>query len=182
VNSQPLALRFYGDPILRRKGVPVVAFDAGLRERVEAMFECMYREAGIGLAAPQVGLEQRLFVVDVEGDDGARVKRAFVNPVIRERKGAFVAEEGCLSIPGIRADVKRADFVVVDAIDEWGQPFRLETHGLLSRAIQHEMDHLDGILFIDRLSAIHRKLIEGKLRKSRPAGAPAEAHGSTPSL
>lgn len=182
MNSQPLALRFYGDPVLRRKAAPVAEFDAALRERVEAMFECMYREAGIGLAAPQVGLVQRLFVVDVEAEDGARVKRAFVNPAIRERQGVVVAEEGCLSIPGIRADVKRADLIVVEALDERGQPFRIDAHGLLSRAIQHETDHLDGILFIDRLGPVHRKLIEGKLRKSRPAGAPAEAHGSTPSL
>jgi peptide deformylase len=139
------------------------------------MFECLYREAGVGLAAPQVGLSQRIFVVDLADEGSERVKRAFVNPVIVSREGTMVGEEGCLSIPGIRADVKRAARVVVEAVDENGTPFRLEAEGLLSRAIQHETDHLDGVLFIDRLSPIHRKLLEGKLKKLRPpAGASAE--------
>jgi peptide deformylase len=182
VNSQPLALRFYGDPILRRKAPPIDAFSPRIRDLAEAMFDCMYREAGVGLAAPQVGLETRLFVVDVEDDAGARVKRAFANPVIVEQSGAIVGEEGCLSIPGVRADVKRAARVVVEAKDETGAPFRLEAEGLLARVIQHETDHLDGILFLDRLSAITRKLLEGKLKRLRPAGSAAGSRDTATSL
>jgi peptide deformylase len=182
VSSTPLTLHFYGDPVLRRKGKPVTAFNPEVRELVEGMFECMYREAGLGLAGPQVGVSLRVFVVDVEDEEGNRVKRAFVNPVIVERSGAMVGEEGCLSIPGIRADLKRAARVTVEAFDEGGAPFRLAAEGLLSRALQHETDHLDGILFVDRLSAIHRKLLEGKLKRIRPAAPAAEAHGSSPSL
>lgn len=175
-SKKDLTLRYYGDPILRQKAEPVSASTAETRKLVEAMFECLYREAGVGLAAPQVGLSQRLFIVDVGEEDAERVKRAFVNPVIVERSGTMVGEEGCLSIPGLRADVKRAARIVVEATDENGAPFRLEAEGLLSRAIQHETDHLDGILFVDRLSAIHRKLMEGKLKKVRPpARAAAES-------
>jgi peptide deformylase len=182
VSSSTLTLRFYGDPVLRQKGKPITAFTPEVRELVAAMFDCMYREAGLGLAGPQVGVPQRLFVVDVEDEGGNRVKRAFINPVILERTGTMVGEEGCLSIPGIRADVKRAALIVVEALDEEGAPFRLSAEGLLARAVQHETDHLDGILFVDRLSPIHRKLLEGKLKRLRPADSPAEAHKSTPSL
>jgi len=161
--------------VLRQKAVPVAAPSDEIRRLVQDMFECLYREAGVGLAAPQVGISQRVFVVDVADDDSERVKRAFVNPVIVERSGSMTGEEGCLSIPGLRADVKRAARVVVEATDENGAPFRLEAEGLLSRAIQHETDHLDGILFVDRLSAIQRKLMEGKLKKVRPPDRAAES-------
>ncbi len=175
-NKDPLSLRYYGDPVLRKKAEPVTAPLSDTRKFVQAMFECLYREAGVGLAAPQVGVSQRVFVVDVGETGTERVKRAFVNPVIVERTGTMVGEEGCLSIPGIRADVKRAARIVVEATDENGTPFRLEAEGLLSRAIQHETDHLDGVLFVDRLSAIHRKLLEGKLKKVRPpVGAASES-------
>ncbi len=174
-NRKQLSLRYYGDPILRRKADPVQAPPAEVRALVEQMFECLYREAGVGLAAPQVGLSQRVFVVDVGEEGSDRVKRAFVNPVIVERSGSMVGEEGCLSIPGLRADVKRAARVVVEASDENGTPFRLEAEGLLSRAIQHETDHLDGVLFVDRLSVIHRKLMEGKLKKVRPPAGAGES-------
>ncbi len=182
MSNAPLSLRFYGDPVLREKGKPVTAFTPEFRQVVEGMFECMYREAGLGLAGPQVGLSLRVFVVDVEDDEGNRVKRAFVNPVIVEWSGTMVGEEGCLSIPGIRADLKRAAHVVVEAVDEHGAPFRVTAEGLLARALQHETDHLNGVLFVDRLSPIHRKLLEGKLKRIRPAAPSAEAHGSTPSL
>lgn len=179
--TENYSLRFYGDPVLRRKADPVVEFDAGLEALVAGMFECMYREAGVGLAAPQVGRSRRVFVVDVAEDGRERVRRAFVNPVIVEQEGRIVAEEGCLSIPGLRQDVKRAARVVVEARDERGEPFRVEAEGLLARALQHETDHLDGILFIDRLSSIQRKLLEGKLRKIQ-AETSASPSGSGPSL
>jgi len=179
----PLRLRYYGDPVLRKKAEPVAAFPLEIAEFVDGLYECMYREAGIGLAAPQVGLLKRVFVLDVAEEGGDRVKRAFVNPVIVTKEGSDTAEEGCLSIPGIRADVKRAARVVVEAQDEHGAPFRLAAEGLLARAIQHETDHLDGVLFVDRLSAIHRKLLEGKLKHFRPPDEdPLEASETSPSL
>jgi peptide deformylase len=183
VSSTRRTLRYYGDPILRAKAAPVTTFTPELQDLVQGMFECMYREEGIGLAGPQVGEAVRVFVLDVPEDDSQRVKRAFVNPVLAEKTGSFTAEEGCLSIPGIRSDVKRAARVVVEAFDENGAPFRLEAEGLLARAIQHETDHLDGILFIDRLSAIQRKLLEGKLKRFQPpSGDSAHSPGASPSL
>ena len=181
MTSPRLTLRYYGDPVLRQKAAPVAAVTPDLASFVQGMFECMYREEGIGLAAPQVGSLRRVFVLDVLPEGGPRVKRAFVNPVIRERDGTAVAEEGCLSIPGIRHDVKRAERIAVEALDETGAPFRLEAEGLVARAIQHETDHLDGILFIDRLSAIQRKLLDGKLKRLAAEGA-VESSGSSPSL
>ena len=179
----PLSLRYYGDPILRQKATPVSEFTPELQELVLGMFECMYRAEGIGLAGPQVGVRQRVFVIDI-GEEGAeRVKRAFVNPVLEEKSGSAVGEEGCLSIPGIRVDVKRSARVRVSAMDEHGRPFTLLAEGLLARAIQHETDHLDGILFLDRLSAIQRKLLEGKLKRlDLPPEGAVEPSGTTPTL
>ncbi len=180
MTSPRLTLRYYGDPVLRQKATPTEV-TPDLASFVQGMFECMYRAEGIGLAAPQVGALRRVFVLDVLPEAAPRVKRAFVNPVITERDGTSVAEEGCLSIPGIRHDVKRAEHVVVEALDEMGAPFRLEADGLVARAIQHETDHLDGVLFIDRLSAIQRKLLDGKLKRLAAEGA-VESSGSSPSL
>jgi peptide deformylase len=163
----PRELRYYGDPALRKKAAPADAFDDDLAGLVNDLFEIMYREKGVGLAAPQLGESTRVFVVDVEDDDG-RTKRAFVNPVITRREGEIVGEEGCLSIPGYREDVKRAASIEVEAKDETGRSFSLTAEGLLARAIQHELDHLDGILFVDRLSPIKRKLLEARLKKFEP--------------
>jgi peptide deformylase len=160
----PRALRYYGDPALRRKAAPVDSFDPALAELVHDLFEGMYREKGVGLAAPQLGESARVFVVDVEDDTG-RTKRVFVNPMIVRREGTIIGEEGCLSIPGYREDVKRWAVIEVEARDETGQRFTLAAEGLLARAIQHELDHLDGILFIDRLSPIKRKLLEARLKR-----------------
>lgn len=181
MSREPLPLRFLGDPVLRRKADEVPAVTPEIRELVEAMFATMYAEEGVGLAAPQVGRSIRLFVVDVEPEEegGERVKQAFVNPVIRERSGEIVGEEGCLSIPGLRADVKRAARVVVEALDADGKPFRLEAEGLLARALQHEQDHLDGILFLDRLGPITRRLLEAKWKRVRPDADSTRASGST---
>jgi peptide deformylase len=184
VASKPeLSLRFYGDPILRKKAAPVTSFDPEFALFVEAMFDCMFREKGVGLAAPQVGRSERVFVVDVE-DDFGRTRRAFVNPVIRERDGLMDGEEGCLSIPGIREDVKRSERVLVEAQDERGEPFTLVAQGFLARAVQHELDHLDGILFVDRLSPIKRKLVEARLKrfKAPVSGQSFGAEGLEPSF
>jgi peptide deformylase len=180
----PRSLRYYGDPVLRTKAAPVAAFDPALSSLVADLFDVMYREKGVGLAAPQVGESTRVFVVDVEDEDEVRTRRAFVNPVIIRREGTVSAEEGCLSIPGYRDDVKRWALVEVEARDENGQPFTMTAEGLLARAIQHELDHLDGILFIDRLSPIKRKLLEARLKRFKaPASAVAQgAEGSASSL
>ena len=165
MSSVRRTLRYYGDPILRSRAEPVTSFGPELHDLVLGMYECMYRAEGIGLAAPQVGEGLRVFVIDVmEEEDTPRVKRAFVNPVLVEKTGTVTGEEGCLSIPGIRSDVKRASRIVVEAFDEDGKPFRLEAAGLLSRAIQ-------------------RKLLEGKLKRFQaPTGDKAEAPGAAPSL
>ncbi len=180
----PRSLRYYGDPVLRTKAAPVATFDPALSSLVADLFDVMYREKGVGLAAPQVGESSRVFVVDVEDEDEVRTRLAFVNPVIIRREGTLSAEEGCLSIPGYRDDVKRWALVEVEARDENGQPFTLTAEGLLARAIQHELDHLDGILFIDRLSPIKRKLLEARLKRFKaPASAVAQgAEGSASSL
>jgi peptide deformylase len=176
-------LRYYGDPVLRRKAAPVADADPGVAGLVADLFDVMYREKGVGLAAPQIGVSTRVFIVDVE-DEAGRTKRAFVNPVITRREGTMVGEEGCLSIPGYREDVKRWAAIEVQAKDENGRPFTLAAEGLLARAIQHELDHLDGILFIDRLSPIKRKLLEARLKRFKaPVSALATgAEGSVSSL
>ena len=180
----PLRLRYYGDPILRRKAEPVASVDPGVREVIAAMFDCMYRERGIGLAAPQVGIAKRIFVVDVERESGERTKLALVNPVVAEKAGSVVGEEGCLSIPGIHADVKRHAEVVFEGLDENGATIRVRAEGLLARALQHELDHLDGILFIDRVSAIRRKLLEPKLARMQfdDSRKPAPSTSASPSF
>ncbi len=181
MSKEALELRYYGDPVLRQKGAPVEAVTAEVRELIRAMFDCMYRERGIGLAAPQVGIPRRIFVVDVERESGERVKLALVNPVMKEKSGSIVGEEGCLSIPGIHADVKRYAAVTFEALDEHGAPQVVRGEGLLSRALQHELDHLDGVLFIDRLSAIRRKLLEPKLARIDFSESEKPAPASSPS-
>lgn len=184
MSDEPLKLRYYGDPVLRRKATPVAGVTPEIRELIRGMFECMYRERGVGLAAPQVGVSQRIFVVDVEEEPGERKKLALVNPVMTKRSGSIVGEEGCLSMPGIHADVKRFEEVVFEALDEEGAPVTVRGRKLLARALQHELDHLDGVLFIDRLSAIRRKLLESKLARMRFGDEEREARaaGATPSL
>jgi peptide deformylase len=165
VDRKPLPLRYYGDPVLRKKAEPVASVGPEVRDLISDLFDTMYRERGIGLAAPQVGISQRIFVVDVEGEGGERAKLALVNPKVARSGGSVVGEEGCLSIPGIHADVRRHAEVTFEALDENGAPFSVHAGGLLSRALQHELDHLDGVLFIDRVSAIRRKLLEPKLAR-----------------
>ena len=168
MNKEPLPLRYYGDPVLRRKADPVPVVNDEIRELIERMFATMYVEEGVGLAAPQVGRSLRVFVIDVEDEGIPRVKQAFVNPVIVERsENTMTGEEGCLSIPTLRADVKRPARVVIEATDADGKPFRMEAEGLLARALQHEQDHLDGILFLDRLGPISRRLLEAKWKRVR---------------
>jgi peptide deformylase len=157
-----LTVRRYGDAVLRRRAEPVGEVTPEVRQIAEDMVDTMYDEAGIGLAAPQVGVSLRLLVV---GDERGRDPRALVNPSIVESGGEVTAEEGCLSIPGVFADVTRSEWVRVDAHDLDGQPVSIRARGLLSRVFQHEIDHLDGILFIDRLDPVARERIKRRIKK-----------------
>ena len=163
-----LKVRKYGDPVLRRRAEPVGEITPAIRAAVDDMIETMYDEVGIGLAAPQVGVSIRLILVD----DGSRGPRALINPTIVGRGGSIRGEEGCLSIPGIFGEVERSEWVRVEAQDAEGHPLAFETRGLQARVIQHEMDHLDGVLFIDRLPPVTRDRIKKKIQKE---GLPAEA-------
>jgi peptide deformylase len=160
-----LDLRYYGDPILRQKARNVETFDDSLKKIAEKMFEIMYEHEGIGLAGNQAGVLLRLIVLDVPLDDENRAVLALVNPVIRSRSGEDTSEEGCLSIPEIRGDVTRPDRIVVEALNLQGEKVAFEAEGLLARAVQHEIDHLDGILFVDRISPVRRKLLETRLKQ-----------------
>ena len=165
MRSGDLTLRIYGDPVLRQRAREVETFDAALEKQADKMFEVMYEHDGIGLAGNQVGLLHRLIVLDVALDEEHRARLALCNPKILNRTGQDTAEEGCLSIPDIRADVARPDRLKVEAQNLQGEKLVFEAEGLLARAIQHEIDHLDGILFVDRLSATRRKMLEGRLRQ-----------------
>jgi len=157
-----LKVRRYGDPVLRRRAVPVERVTPEVRRLVDDMIETMYDEVGIGLAAPQVGASVRLLVV---GDEEGRGVQVLVNPVITESGGSVTAEEGCLSLPGIFADVTRAQWVKLEAHDLEGMPVAITARGLRSRVFQHEIDHLDGVLFIDRLDPVARDRIKRRIKK-----------------
>ena len=167
----------FPDPRLRTVADPVDTFDAELGELIDAMLETMYAANGIGLAATQVNRHIRLLVMDVsESRDQPRV---YVNPQIVDSEGEQVYEEGCLSVPGIYANVKRSDRITVEAQDRNGETFREQLDGLNAVCLQHEMDHLAGKLFVDYLSPLKRQLVRKKLQKSRRL---AEQEEASPSL
>jgi peptide deformylase len=168
-----LKVRKYGDPVLRKRAKPVETVTPQIRAFVADMVDTMYDEVGIGLAAPQIGISLRLMVV---GHDDNRQARALINPVITEQGGSVTAEEGCLSIPGIFAPVTRAEWVKLEAQDLEGQPVSITARGLRARVFQHEMDHLDGVLFIDRLDAVTRDRIKRKIKKEGFAEDAASNH------
>ena len=143
----------YPDPFLATKAAPVARMDASVRKLIDDMFETMYAASGVGLAAPQIGDGRRVIVVDVSPVEKDVPPMAFVNPEIVSRRGLAEATEGCLSVPGVEGVVARPEYVVVKGLNELGEPARIEAGGLLARALQHEIDHLDGVLFLDRLSA-----------------------------
>jgi peptide deformylase len=158
-------LHLLGSPILRQQSAPVPAVDDAVRQLVDDLLETMRAAKGVGLAANQIGVARRVAVVDIGEDPPPLV---LINPVIVERDPEHeTAEEGCLSIPDIFGDVERHARVVVEALDRDGKPFRAEARGYKARAIQHEIDHLDGILFLDHLSAVKRSLLLSKWKKSR---------------
>lgn len=155
----------YPDPVLAKKGAPVTVFDDKLKKLVDDMFASMYEAQGIGLAAPQIGLSQRLTVIDTSFKKNPDDRIVLINPEIIDREGEQYEEEGCLSLPDIRDKVKRAAWVKVRAQDVNGEWFEIEGEELLARAFQHEIDHLDGVLFIDRLSRLKKDLTVRRIKK-----------------
>jgi len=160
----------YPDPVLERPGEPVTEFDDELRKLVDDMFESMYAAKGIGLAAPQIGISKRITVIDLSFQKNPEEKIVLINPEIIFREGKQYEEEGCLSLPEIREKVSRAAKVKVRAQDVKGKWFELEGEELLARAFQHEIDHLDGILFFRRVSALKRDLMLRRIRKMQKNG------------
>ena len=160
----------YPDPVLARVCEPVTVFDAALRTLVAEMFESMYVAQGIGLAAPQIALLHRLTVIDISYKKNAQDKLVLINPEVVETRGKQVEEEGCLSLPEIREKVARAAWVKVKAQNERGEWFEVEGEELLARAILHEIDHLNGVLFIDRISRLKREFVLRKIRKMQKNG------------
>ena len=160
----------YGDPILEKPTAAVTTFDAELAELVEDMFATMYAAQGIGLAAPQIGKGIRLTVVDVTSGKNPEAKIVMVNPEIIHVEGEKREEEGCLSIPGFRGYVVRPQFVTVKAQDAKGDSFEIRGEDLLARAFCHEIDHLNGILFLQHLSMLKRDLIRRKIKKLKKQG------------
>jgi len=176
-----LTILEYPDPRLRTKAAPVDRVDDALRKLIDDMLETMYAAPGIGLAATQVNVHKRVLVVDITQDGTQPL--VFVNPEILEREGSVEAEEGCLSVPGIFDKLTaRAERVVVRALDRNGKSFELEADGLLAVCIQHEMDHLEGKLFVDYLSELKRTRIRKKLEKERQnrGSAPARDRSRAP--
>jgi peptide deformylase len=155
----------YPDKRLRVPGEPVREVNAEVRALIEDMKETMYAAPGCGLAAPQIGVSLRLFIVDTAAEDEPSQLKVFINPEIVARDGKVVWEEGCLSFPGIHEEIERASAVTVRAVDEHGKTFELTADGLLGVAIQHENDHLDGVLMIDHMGVLKRKLALRKLQK-----------------
>ena len=153
----------YPDPVLRQKAKPLTEINKEVYLKVEEMMELMYQAQGIGLAAPQVGWSVRLFIIDADGD--SHEEKVFINPVIIEEAGELNKEEGCLSFPGIMSKVVRAQRIKAQAYNLKGQKIEIEAEGLAARAWQHEIDHLNGCLFIDKMSPANRLAISHQLKE-----------------
>ena len=161
----------YGEPILERAAEPVTEFDsAELSDLITDMWETMYASKGVGLAAPQIGIAKRISVIDISVGEDETKKIVIINPKISSKEGSQTGEEGCLSIPGFREPLTRANKVTVHAQNEKGEAIELEGDELLARAFQHEIDHLNGVLFIAHLSALKRDIIRRKIKKLQKAG------------
>jgi peptide deformylase len=156
----------YGTPTLRQKTAPVRDVNGTLQALIDDMVETMYAAPGVGLAANQVGRLERLFVANPSDDRDPSQLLVVVNPELVEAEGEIVSEEGCLSVPEFRDDVRRARRVLLRGLDRHGGPLEIETEGLLARIFQHEVDHLNGVLFVDRLSPAKRLLLKPRLRKA----------------
>jgi peptide deformylase len=160
----------YGEHLLHKPAAPVAVVDDTVRSLVDDMIDTMYAAPGVGLAATQLGVPLRVFVVDISVGRNAPDLLVMINPSFVERDGLQLEEEGCLSLPGFNATVVRPARAVVEGLDRNGQPCRIEGRDLLARAFQHEMDHLDGMVFVDRLRGIKRDLIVRKIQKLKRAG------------
>jgi peptide deformylase len=168
----PLKIVHYPEPVLLTVGRPVSdeAFADGLAKTLDDMFATMYAAGGVGLAAPQVGLSQRFFVMDVPEEDGTPNKLAFVNPEILRVEGEQIGDEGCLSFPGLYQTVRRDMRVIVKAQDVEGNYFELDLEGLAARCVLHETDHCDGIVFIDRMTVLKREMAKRKIKRLQKTG------------
>jgi len=158
-----LEIKEYGDPILREKALLVEEITPDILNLIKDMAETMYADSGVGLAAPQVGVSKRIITID-EDEEKLLV---LLNPEIIKSEGDVVEEEGCLSIPGIYSEVKRSSKVTVKALNENGDPIEITKEGLSARALQHEIDHLNGILFIDKIGRMERQILLNKLKKKK---------------
>ena len=158
-------IRLYGDPVLRKQARPVESVDDETRDVVSSMIATVNEAGGLGLAAPQIGISERVIVVVEINGEGHRTPHAIVNPEIVSACGEDSSEEGCLSIPEVYAKVKRPQSVVVSGLDPEGNAITVEASGLMARAFAHEIDHLDGILFIDRIGMVRRNLLKRKLNE-----------------
>ena len=160
----------FGNPVLEKPAEKVTVFDKDLEKLIEDMFESMYEAHGVGLAAPQIGIGRRIAVIDVTFKEDPNAKLVLINPEIIHTEGKHTQSEGCLSIPGFREPVSRAKKAVVRARDVKGESFEITGEDLLARAFLHEIDHLNGILFINHLSSLKRDLIKRKIKKLQKAG------------
>lgn len=161
-----LPILTYPHPALKAKAEPIAEVTSEIRELAASMAETMYHASGVGLAANQIGVLKRIFVIDTAGEDEPSDLRTFINPEILELNGEQVYGEGCLSFPGAAEDIKRAEHVRVRALDLDGKPFELEATGLLAVAIQHENDHLDGVLMIDKVGPLKRRKISRQVQRA----------------
>lgn len=156
----------YPEKVLKQKTAPVDNIDGALQAVFDNMATTMYQAPGVGLAAPQVGISQSFVIYDIAPKEDGHDLHVLVNPRIVSREGEILSEnEGCLSVPDFRADVKRAERILVEGVDREGNPMRFEADGLLAIVIQHELDHLDGTLFIDRISALKRQMYKRRVKK-----------------
>ena len=177
-----LTILEYPDPRLRTRAAPVRSVDGTLHRLIDDLIETMYTANGIGLAATQVDIHQRVLVADVSGQ--CSEPRVFINPEILSREGAETSQEGCLSVPGYYDDVERAERIRIRALGRDGTPFEEDLSGLLAICVQHEIDHLDGRLFVDYLSDLKRRRLRSRLDKERRqrAGDPSTARARAPAI
>lgn len=159
-----------GSKVLRRKCEPVTKVDREVRSLVQDLFDSLGEADGVGLAAPQIGVTRRVIVVDISSQEPEHPPIALINPVITIGEGMAIAEEGCLSIPDLYSDVPRYTSIEVEALDWEGQPFKIQAKGFYARVLQHEIDHLEGKLFIDYISPLKRQLMRGALKRLKKEG------------
>jgi len=169
-NMAVMDIRKYPDRVLKQKASPVTTLDGDLQKLIDDMIETMYAAPGVGLAAPQVGVSKRLAVIDISTKGTEMPLLVLINPVFLLKEGSIEFEEGCLSLPEYTAKIERAEKVVVRTADRKGKEFEIEAEGLLAIALQHEIDHLDGLLLIDRISPIKREFFKKRYQKKIKSG------------